>query len=125
MITENGGSPSVTVLQRILPEGALATGIFGAVPAGAMPWAVDFDAPMVGLMRTGDGVLNAPLPSWPWGTLLTRSSCGAGADGRRTMNGFQEGEVAYQMFYTTQGVLLSRGGIWPTGWGRWVKRWDK
>lgn len=124
MITENGGSPSITVIQRILPEGALATGIFGAIgSAGTLPLA-DCNTAVSGLGKTSSATKNVPDRSWPWGIVFTVSSEGAGTEGLREIPAkLDDGEVVYQMYFDTKSNLYVRSATWLTGWSGWVKRW--
>ncbi|EBR5098876.1 hypothetical protein B2O45_01465 [Salmonella enterica] len=101
-------------------------GLFGSIPAGSMEVVTDFNTAMMGFMRCTDKVPNVAEPGWPWGMLWTISSKGTGPTGRRYIPAvLEQGEVTYQIFYTTQGALYSRGGIWLTGWGEWKQRWAK
>ncbi|ECJ8609106.1 hypothetical protein FQB19_00465 [Salmonella enterica] len=101
-------------------------GLFGSIPAGPMEVVTDFNTALMGFMRCTDKVPNVAVPDWPWGMLWTISSKGTGPTGRRYIPAvLEQGEVTYQIFYTTQGALYSRGGIWLTGWGKWQQRWLK
>ncbi|EIE5007046.1 hypothetical protein K8N77_001158 [Salmonella enterica] len=111
-----------------LPDIDLLTiaGLLGSIPAGPMEEATDLNTALMGFMRCTNKVPNVPEPGWPWGMVWTISSKGVGQTGRRYIPAVLEpGEVTYQIFYTTQGALYSRGGIWLTGWGEWKQRWPK
>ncbi|EBU3912553.1 hypothetical protein CWK15_14040 [Salmonella enterica] len=99
-------------------------GLFGSLPAGQMRELTDFNTARTGFTRCTYTVPNVPNPKWPWGTVWTISSKGAGPAGKRHIPAvMEEGEVTYQIFYGTDNSLYSRGGIWLTGWGNWNKRW--
>ncbi|EDV2802259.1 hypothetical protein CSN22_003904 [Salmonella enterica subsp. diarizonae] len=101
-------------------------GLFGSLPAGPMEVVKDFNTALMGFMRSTDSVPNVPDSKWPWGMVWTVSSKGTGPTGKRYIPAVLEpGEVTHQFFYTTQGALYSRGGIWLTGWGDWQMRWAK
>lgn len=101
-------------------------GLFGSIPAGPMEEISNFNTALMGFMRCTGGVPNEPDPKWPWGTVWTISSKGTGQTGRRYIPAtLERGEVTYQLYYATNGSLYSRGGIWLTGWGNWVKRWSQ
>ncbi|EKZ9427183.1 hypothetical protein RH868_002935 [Salmonella enterica] len=117
-------SPPVLKLPDIDPL-AIA-GLFGSIPAGPMEIVSDFNTALMGFTRCTDKVPNVADPGWPWGTVWTISSKGTGQTGRRYIPAVLEpGEVTYQLFYATNGSLYSRGGIWLTGWGKWMKRWSQ
>ncbi|EGM5673361.1 hypothetical protein IRV91_001370 [Salmonella enterica] len=98
-------------------------GLFGSIPSGPMEEVTDFNTALMGFMRCTYAVPNMPDPKWPWGIVWTVSSKGTGPDGRRYIPAVLEaGEVVYQLFYSTQPTLYSRGGIWLTGWGEWESR---
>ncbi|EEN6473492.1 hypothetical protein G5W47_005258, partial [Salmonella enterica subsp. enterica] len=79
-------------------------GLFGSLPAGPMEVVTDFNTAMMGFMRCTDKVPNVAEPGWPWGMLWTISSKGTGPTGRRYIPAvLEQGEVTYQIFYTTQG----------------------
>lgn len=101
-------------------------GLFGSIPAGPMEEISNFNTALMGFMRCTGSVPNEPDPKWPWGTVWTISSKGTGQTGRRYIPAtLEQGEVTYQLYYATNGSLYSRGGIWLTGWGNWVKRWSQ
>ncbi|EGM9868685.1 hypothetical protein IIG71_001096 [Salmonella enterica] len=101
-------------------------GLFGSIPAGPMEEISNFNTALMGFMRCTGNVPNEPDPKWPWGTVWTISSKGTGQTGRRYIPAtLERGEVTYQLYYATNGSLYSRGGIWLTGWGNWVKRWSQ
>lgn len=101
-------------------------GLFGSIPAGPMEIVSDFNTALAGFTRCTDKVPNVAAPDWPWGMLWTISSKGTGPTGRRYIPAvLEQGEVTYQLFYATNGSLYSRGGIWLTGWGKWMKRWSQ
>ncbi|EEP6366178.1 hypothetical protein HBB24_001293 [Salmonella enterica] len=101
-------------------------GLFGSIPAGPMEIVSDFNTALAGFTRCTDKVPNVADPGWPWGTVWTISSKGTGQTGKRYIPAvLEQGEVTYQLFYATNGSLYSRGGIWLTGWGKWMKRWSQ
>ncbi|EDQ6557297.1 hypothetical protein S675_005658 [Salmonella enterica subsp. enterica] len=101
-------------------------GLFGSLPAGPMEEVTDFNTALMGFTRCTYVVPNVPDPKWPWGTVWTISSKGAGPGGRRYIPAVLElGEMTYQLFYSTNGSLYSRGGIWLTGWSNWTKIWSQ
>lgn len=101
-------------------------GLFGSLPAGPMEEVTDFNTALMGFTRCTYVVPNVPDPKWPWGTVWTISSKGAGSTGRRYIPAVLElGEMTYQLFYSTNGSLYSRGGIWLTGWNNWTKIWSQ
>lgn len=101
-------------------------GLFGSIPAGPMEEISNFNTALMGFMRCTGSVPNEPDPKWPWGTVWTISAKGTGQTGRRYIPAvLEQGEVTYQLYYATNGSLYSRGGIWLTGWGNWVKRWSQ
>lgn len=101
-------------------------GLFGSIPAGPMEIVSDFNTALMGFTRCTDKVPNVADPGWPWGTVWTISSKGTGQTGKRYIPAvLEQGEVTYQLFYATNGSLYSRGGIWLTGWGKWMKRWSQ
>lgn len=101
-------------------------GLFGSLPVGPMEEISNFNTALMGFMRCTGNVPNEPDPKWPWGTVWTISSKGVGSTGRRYIPAvLEQGEVTYQLYYATNGSLYSRGGIWLTGWGNWVKRWSQ
>lgn len=101
-------------------------GLFGSIPAGPMEQVKDFNTALMGFTCSANPVPNVPNPKWPWGTVWTISSKGVGLTGKRYIPAVLEpGEVTYQLFYGTDNSLYSRGGIWLTGWGNWVKRWNQ
>ncbi|ECJ2221581.1 hypothetical protein FNS94_06670 [Salmonella enterica] len=112
-------------IPRKLPDidPLMIAGLFGSLPAGPMEEVADFNTAMMGFMRSTSGVANAPNPKWPWGMVWTISSKGVGLTGKRYIPAVMEpGEVTYQIFYSTQNTIFSRGGIWLTGWGAWEAR---
>ncbi|EJM4065880.1 hypothetical protein NOJ64_000385 [Salmonella enterica] len=114
-------SPPVLKLPDFDPS-AIA-GLFGSLPVGPMEEITNFNTAMMGFMRCTYAVPHAPDPKWPWGTIWTISSKGTGPTGKRYIPAvLEQGEVTYQIFYSTQGVLYSRGGLWLTGWGEWKLR---
>ncbi|ECB1988395.1 hypothetical protein EVG56_18585 [Salmonella enterica subsp. enterica serovar Kisarawe] len=116
--------PAVPKLPDIDP--LMIAGLFGSLPAGPMEEVTDFNTALMGFMRSTDNVPNVPSKNWPWGMVWTISTKGTGPTGKRYIPAtFEQGEVTHQFFYTTQGALFSRGGIWLTGWGEWQQRWTK
>lgn len=114
-------SPPVLKLPDFDP--AAIAGLFGSLPVGPMEEITDFNTALMGFMRCTYTVPHAPDPKWPWGTVWTISSKGTGPTGRRYIPAvLEQGEVTWQIFYSTQGVLYSRGGLWLTGWGKWTLR---
>ncbi|EAQ6104109.1 hypothetical protein DRK59_07170 [Salmonella enterica subsp. diarizonae] len=104
----------------------MIAGLFGSIPAGPMEEVTNFNTALMGFTRCTYAVPNVPNSKWPWGTIWTISSKGTGPDGKRHIPAVLEpGEVTYQLFYGTDNSLYSRGGIWLTGWGNWVKRWNQ
>ncbi|EBH8951621.1 hypothetical protein OD507_000094 [Salmonella enterica] len=114
-------SPPVLKLPDFDPV-AIA-GLFGSLPAEPMEWITNFNTALMGFMRSTEVVPHVPDPRWPWGMVWTLSSKGVGPTGKRYIPAVLEpGEVTYQIFYSTQGTLYSRGGIWLTGWSEWKLR---
>ncbi|EJC3636973.1 hypothetical protein MYX88_002009 [Salmonella enterica] len=112
------------IIRHVMPDGALATGIFGATGASMMPTLKDCNTAVCGLSKTNSATKNLPDRNWPWGTMLTVSSEGAGADGLRQISPrLADGEVIWQMYFDTKSALYIRQAIWLTGWSGWVKRW--
>ncbi|HIB1526711.1 TPA: hypothetical protein ACWV6C_002187 [Salmonella enterica subsp. enterica serovar Muenchen] len=119
-------SPPPTIQQLPDIDPLAIAGLFGSLPAGPMEEVTNFNTALMGFMRCTYAVLNVPDKGWPWGTVWTISSKGTGPTGKRYIPAvFEQGEVTHQFFYTTQGALYSRGGIWLTGWGNWQMRWAK
>ncbi|EHG9339364.1 hypothetical protein J6F59_001900 [Salmonella enterica] len=99
-------------------------GLFGSLPSGPMEEVTDINTAPVGFSLCTNLVPNVPDIKWPWATIWTISSKGTGPTGKRHIPAvLEQGEVTYQIFYSTSGDLYSRGGIWLTGWGNWTKRW--
>ncbi|EAW0306673.1 hypothetical protein FGJ22_18610 [Salmonella enterica] len=99
-------------------------GRFGSMPATPLPEVVDFDAAIVGLMRSTKAVPGTIDSSWPWGGLWTISSAGSGVDGQRSLTSpLMENEVVVQLWYSTANSLYSRVGFGKAGFTPWKKRW--
>ncbi|ELW7418191.1 hypothetical protein QLL71_000420 [Salmonella enterica] len=122
--TKSPPLPAVPQMPDLDP--LMIAGLFGSLPAGPMEEVTDFNTALMGFTRSTGATPHAPDPKWPWGMLWTISSKGTGPTGKRYIPAtFEQGEVTHQFFYTTQGALYSRGGIWLTGWGNWQMRWAK
>ncbi|ECI4646697.1 hypothetical protein IU821_004692 [Salmonella enterica] len=112
------------IIRHVLPDGALAAGIFGAMGASEIPLLADCNTAVCGLSKTQSTTKNLPDRNWPWGTVFTVSSEGAGADGLRAVPAvLAPGEVVYQLYFNTKSMLYVRSAVWLTGWSGWVKRW--
>ncbi|ECI4647697.1 hypothetical protein ID80_005076 [Salmonella enterica subsp. enterica serovar Ball] len=123
MITTTTSVPA-HIIRHVLPDGALTAGIFGAQGTSGVPTLTDCNTAVSGLSKTNSATKNLPDRNWPWGTVLTVSSAGAGADGLRALPAtLTEGEVVYQMYFNTKSMLYVRSAVWLTGWSGWVKRW--
>lgn len=123
MITTTASVPA-HIIRHVLPDGALAAGIYGAQGASASPLLTDCNTAVCGQSKTSSATKNIPDHKWPWGTVLTLSSAGAGADGLRKIPAvLADGEVVYQMYFDTKATLYVRSATWLTGWTGWVRRW--
>ncbi|ECC6919330.1 TPA: hypothetical protein G8W61_004495 [Salmonella enterica] len=114
--------PPVPKLPEIDPS--QISGRFGAMTSGPLKGVTDFNAALVGFMRSTKVVPHIPDPSWPWGGLWTVSSEGAGADGKRCLTlPLRDDEIVLQFFYSTASTLYSRVGSGNGGFTPWQKRW--
>lgn len=114
--------PPVPKLPDIEPS--QMSGRFGAMTSDPLEIVTDFDAALVGFMRSNKAAPNIPDPSWPWGGIWTISSEGAGMDGIRYLTlPLRDGEIVSQFMYSTAGVLYHRMGFGGAGFIPWQKRW--
>ncbi|ELK9790846.1 hypothetical protein Q6W85_005186, partial [Salmonella enterica] len=101
------------------PDPADIAGRFGAATTGALPLIADVNLAQVGpatargVAEAGYSVVtkNIPPNAQPWGLIVTWSSAGAGADGRRCLTSpLLPGECVFQFYFDTTQQLFTRGG---------------
>ncbi|ECX4790728.1 TPA_asm: hypothetical protein G0G78_23645 [Salmonella enterica] len=106
-------------------------GRFGGFPVGEMETIDDMDTAPVGAyeVRKGGaldypkGTKNIPAGANPYGFILTVSSKGAGADGRRQITKpLPDDEFVYQIFFDTMLQLFTRSGYGKDGFSGWEKK---
>ncbi|EAO0949703.1 hypothetical protein CEH87_05430 [Salmonella enterica] len=106
-------------------------GRFGGFPVGEMETIDDIDTAPVGpyVVRKGGvpaypkGTKNIPDGANPYGFILTLSSRGAGADGkRRITNPLPDDEFVYQILFDTTLQLFTRSGYGKAGFSGWEKK---
>lgn len=106
-------------------------GRFGGFPVGEMETIDDFDTAPVGsyVVRKGGEVgypkatKNIPSGAQPYGTILTISSAGTGADGkRRITKPLLDNEFVYQLYLDTSLQLFTRSGFGKRGFSAWEKK---
>ncbi|EJJ4360139.1 hypothetical protein NI484_003215 [Salmonella enterica] len=113
------------------PAPADIAGRFGAATTGALPLIADINLAPVG-QATARGVAeagysivtkNIPPNAQPWGLIVTLSSAGAGADGRRCLTSpLLPGECVFQFYFDTTQQLFTRGGSDTGGFSAWQKQ---
>ncbi|EMD3454542.1 hypothetical protein VQZ53_004568, partial [Salmonella enterica] len=117
-----------------VPDPADIAGRNGAFPQGAMPLTADINLAPVGYVtvrgvaEAGYSVVtkNIPPGAQPWGLLVTWSSAGAGADGRRCLTSpLLPGECVFQFYFDTAQQLFTRGGSDTGGFSAWQKQKPK
>ncbi|EDG4837764.1 hypothetical protein GCW80_12315 [Salmonella enterica] len=103
-------------------------GRFGGFPAGEMETIDDFDTAPVGpgVVRAGGEpdypkrTKGIPEGARPYGTVLTISSKGAGADGkRRITKPLSDNEFVYQLYFDNGLTLFTRSGLGKSGLSEW------
>ncbi|EJM4066099.1 hypothetical protein NOJ64_000614 [Salmonella enterica] len=106
-------------------------GCFGALPTGEIETIDDIDTAPVGpyVFRKGGvpaypkGTKNIPAEANPYGFILTLSSRGAGADGkRRITKPLPDDEFVYQILFDTTLQLFTRSGYGKAGFSGWEKK---
>ncbi|EEJ4269220.1 hypothetical protein CDM56_003560 [Salmonella enterica subsp. diarizonae serovar 50:r:z] len=116
-----------------LPDIDLLTiaGRFGGFPAGEMETIDDMNTAPVGpyeVRKGGEpaymkGTKNIPPGAQPYGFILTVSSAGAGADGkRRITTPLHDNEFVYQIYFDTTLQLFTRSGFGKGGFSGWEKK---
>lgn len=109
----------------------MVAGRAGAFPAGEMETVDDLDLAPVGpyVVRKGGepgypkGTKNIPPNAQPYGTVLTVSSAGAGADGKRSITKpLRDNEFVYQLYFDTLLQLFTRSGFGTAGFSAWEKK---
>ncbi len=110
---------------------SMIAGRAGAFPVGEMETVDDLDLAPVGpyVVRKGGepaypkGTKNIPLNAQPYGTVLTVSSAGAGADGKRSITKpLRDNEFVYQLYFDTLLQLFTRSGFGKAGFSAWEKK---
>ncbi|EJA3915144.1 hypothetical protein NI497_003572 [Salmonella enterica] len=113
------------------PDPADIAGRFGAATTGALPLIADVNLAQVGpatargVAEAGYSVVtkNIPPNAQPWGLIVTWSSAGAGADGRRCLTSpLLPGECVFQFYFDTTQQLFTRGGSDTGGFSAWQKQ---
>ncbi|ENT4609255.1 hypothetical protein ACFDWB_002217 [Salmonella enterica] len=113
------------------PAPADIAGRFGAATTGALPLIADINLAPVGpatargVAEAGYSVVtkNIPPNAQPWGLIVTCSSAGAGADGRRCLTSpLLPGECVFQFYFDTTQQLFTRGGSDTGGFSAWQKQ---
>ncbi|EHG3080541.1 hypothetical protein J4S47_005155 [Salmonella enterica] len=113
------------------PNPADIAGRFGAATTGALPLIADINLAPVGpatargVAEAGYSVVtkNIPPNAQPWGLIVTWSSAGAGADGRRCLTSpLLPGECVFQLYFDTTQQLFTRGGSDTGGFSAWQKQ---
>ncbi|EMD3584125.1 hypothetical protein VQ381_004285 [Salmonella enterica] len=113
------------------PDPADIAGRFGAATTGALPLIADINLAQVGpatargVAEAGYSVVtkNIPPNAQPWGLIVTWSSAGAGADGRRCLTSpLLPGECVFQFYFDTTQQLFTRGGSDAGGFSAWQKQ---
>ncbi|EMD2975949.1 hypothetical protein VQZ54_002107 [Salmonella enterica] len=113
------------------PDPADIAGRFGAATTGALPLIADINLAPVGpatargVAEAGYSVVtkNIPPNAQPWGLIVTCSSAGAGADGRRCLTSpLLPGECVFQFYFDTTQQLFTRGGSDTGGFSAWQKQ---
>ncbi|EFV3691774.1 hypothetical protein NI295_004924 [Salmonella enterica] len=113
------------------PDPADIAGRFGAATTGALPLIADVNLAQVGpatargVAEAGYSVVtkNIPPNAQPWGLIVTWSSAGAGADGRRCLTSpLLPGECVFQFYFDTAQQLFTRGGSDTGGFSAWQKQ---
>ncbi|EMD3059469.1 hypothetical protein ACK85N_004223 [Salmonella enterica] len=113
------------------PDPADIAGRFGAATTGALPLIADINLAPVGpatargVAEAGYSVVtkNIPPNAQPWGLIVTYSSAGAGADGRRCLTSpLLPGECVFQFYFDTTQQLFTRGGSDTGGFSAWQKQ---
>ncbi|ELK9814415.1 hypothetical protein Q6X32_003443 [Salmonella enterica] len=113
------------------PDPADIAGRFGAATTGALPLIADINLAQVGpatargVAEAGYSVVtkNIPPNAQPWGLIVTWSSAGAGADGRRCLTSpLLPGECVFQFYFDTTQQLFTRGGSDTGGFSAWQKQ---
>lgn len=113
------------------PAPADIAGRFGAATTGALPLIADINLAPVGpatargVAEAGYSVVtkNIPPNAQPWGLIVTWSSAGAGADGRRCLTSpLLPGECVFQLYFDTTQQLFTRGGSDTGGFSAWQKQ---
>ncbi|EIZ0775404.1 hypothetical protein MOR24_003527 [Salmonella enterica] len=113
------------------PDPADIAGRFGAATTGALPLIADINLAPVGpatargVAEAGYSVVtkNIPPNAQPWGLIVTYSSAGAGADGRRCLTSpLLPGECVFQFYFDTTQQLFTRGGSETGGFSAWQKQ---
>ncbi|EMD2986586.1 hypothetical protein ACK85E_004694 [Salmonella enterica] len=113
------------------PDPADIAGRFGAATTGALPLIADINLAPVGpatargVAEAGYSVVtkNIPPNAQSWGLIVTYSSAGAGADGRRCLTSpLLPGECVFQFYFDTTQQLFTRGGSDTGGFSAWQKQ---
>ncbi|EFV3692067.1 hypothetical protein E3025_004596 [Salmonella enterica] len=126
--------PPQTLQGVSVPDPADIAGRNGAFPQGEMPLTADINLAPVGYVtvrgvaEAGYSVVtkNIPPNAQPWGLLVTWSSAGAGADGRRCLTSpLLPGECVFQFYFDTTQQLFTRGGSDTGGFSAWQKQKPK
>ncbi|EOG3071816.1 hypothetical protein ACK861_001840 [Salmonella enterica] len=116
------------------PDPTDIAGRFGAATAGVLPLIADINLAPVGpatargVAEAGYSVVtkNIPPNAQPWGLIVTWSSAGAGADGRRCLTSpLLPGECVFQFYFDTAQQLFTRGGSDTGGFSAWQKQKPK
>ncbi|MEX8725196.1 hypothetical protein AB8D62_01740 [Salmonella enterica] len=116
------------------PDPTDIAGRFGAATTGALPLIADINLAPVGpatargVAEAGYSVVtkNIPPNAQPWGLIVTWSSAGAGADGRRCLTPpLLPGECVFQFYFDTAQQLFTRGGSDTGGFSAWQKQKPK
>lgn len=124
--------PPVPELPDIDPS--QIAGRFGGFPTGEMETIDDIDTAPVGpyVVRKGGvpaypkGTKNIPAGANPYGFILTISTKGAGADGKRRITSpLQDDEFVFQIFFDTLLQLFTRKGYGKEGFSGWEKKTPK
>ncbi|HDD2121262.1 TPA: hypothetical protein PAP86_001458 [Salmonella enterica] len=112
----------------------MVAGRAGAFPVGEMQTIDDMDTAPTGphVVRKGGspdypkGTKNIPAGANPYGIIVTISSKGTGADGkRRITNPLADDEFVYQLFFDTWLQLFARRGYGKAGFTAWEKKTPK
>ncbi|EOF6137706.1 hypothetical protein ACK1C2_004277 [Salmonella enterica] len=113
------------------PDPTDIAGRFGVDTTGALPLIADINLAPVGpatargVAEAGYSVVtkNIPPNAQPWGLIVTWSSAGAGADGRRCLTSpLLPGECVFQFYFDTTQQLFTRGGSDTGGFSAWQKQ---